>query len=103
MPYMIDATDRPGAAELRTKIRPEHLKFLDASVGRLLACGAKLSDDGETALGSLYILDTDSRAEAKAFIDSDPFARNGVFGTITITRWRKGYFNFAKVQQPPAR
>jgi len=34
-----------------------------------------------------------SRAEAKAFSDGDPFAKNGVFKSVTITRMRKGQWN----------
>ena len=99
MPFLIDATDKANAKELRATVRPEHLAFLDANVSRLLAAGAKLSDDGETALGSTYILDTDDRKAAEEFIRSDPFSKAGLFGSVTITRWRKGYFDFKKI--PP--
>ena len=96
MPFLIDTTDRPGTASLREEIRPAHLDYLVASTSMLLAAGAKLSDDGKTALGSFYIVDTDSRAGAQAFIDADPFAVAGLFETIVITNWRKGFFNFAR-------
>lgn len=99
MPYHIDATDKPDAAKLRADTRPQHLAFLDQNAPRLIAAGAKLRDDGETAFGSIYILDTDVRAEAEAFIQSDPFSKAGLFGGVVITRWRKGYFDGAKV--PP--
>src|SRR5882672_332918 len=99
MPFLIVATDKPNAKKLRPKILPQHQAFLDANVSRLLAAGAKLSDDGETALGSSYILDTDDRKAAEEFIRSDPFSKAGLFATTVITRWRKGYFDFQKV--PP--
>jgi uncharacterized protein YciI len=94
MPFLIDATDKPNSGDLRTRTRPEHMEFLKASLPKLLAAGAKLSDDGATALGSAYIVDVDTRAEAEAFINADPFSKAGLFGTITITRWRKGFFDF---------
>jgi uncharacterized protein YciI len=93
MPFLIDATDKPNSAELRAKVRPEHLEFLKASLPKLLAAGAKLSDDGATAHGSAYIVDVEDRAAAEAFIQADPFTKAGLFGTITITRWRKGFFD----------
>lgn len=96
MPYLIDAEDREGAAELRARVRPDHLAFLEARQGSLLAAGAKLSDDGASAHGSFYILDTDSRAEAEAFIAADPFTVAGLFGRTTVTRWRKGFFDFRR-------
>ena len=62
MPYMIDATDKPGAADLRRRNRQDHLAFVEANVHKIIAAGAKLADDGETALGTLYLLDVDSSA-----------------------------------------
>jgi len=94
MPYLIDATDKPDGTELRLKTRPAHLEFLKASLPKLLAAGAKLSDDGTTSWGSAYIVDVETRAEAEAFINADPFTRAGLFETVNITRWRKGFFDF---------
>jgi uncharacterized protein YciI len=97
MPFVIDATDKPDAAELRASARPEHLDYLEANLPRLIAAGAKLRDDGTTAWGSLYILDTEERAAAEAFIAGDPFTKAGVFGEIAITRWRKGFFDHRRL------
>lgn len=97
MPFLIDATDKPNSADLRAKARPEHLEFLKASLPKLLAAGAKLSDDGASAHGSAYIVDVETRAEAEAFINADPFTKAGLFGDIRITRWRKGFFDFKQL------
>jgi uncharacterized protein YciI len=99
MPFLIDATDKPDASDLRRDTRPAHMAYLDANLPRLLAAGAKLRDDGETAWGSAYILDVEERRAAEEFIRDDPFSKAGLFGTVTITRWRKGFFDFRKV--PP--
>ena len=55
--------------------------------------GPTQSDDGAEAIGSLFVINVNSRAEAKAFSDGDPFTQNGVFKSITITRMRKGQWN----------
>lgn len=89
MPYMVIATDKPETAALRARVRPAHIAYLEANLPMLIAAGAKLADDGETALGSLYLLATDSRADAEAFVARDPFTTSGVFGEIVATRWRK--------------
>jgi uncharacterized protein YciI len=96
MPFLIDASDKPGQAALRQKVRPEHLEYLNSKVHLLLAAGAKLSDDGATPQGSFYLVDVEDRAAAQQFIDADPYVRNGVFGAVTLTRVRKGYFDFAR-------
>ena len=71
-----------------------HIEFLKANTAKLLGAGAKLSDDGETMLGTIYIVDVETREEAEAFVASDPFTQNGLPEKITITRWRKAFFNF---------
>ena len=38
-------------------------------------------------------MDTDDRKEAKRFIADDPFTKAGLFEKVTITRWRKAFFN----------
>jgi hypothetical protein len=55
--------------------------------------GATQSDDGAQAIGSLFIVNVNSRAEAKKFSDGDAFTQNGVFASITITRMKKGQWN----------
>ena len=51
MPYMIETFDRPGSLDVRRANRAEHLVYLDRIKARLLACGAKLNDDGSDAGG----------------------------------------------------
>lgn len=93
MPYMIETFDKPDTAELRQELRPAHLDYLAQNRTLLLACGAKLLDDGVTGTGSFYIVDVDAREEAQAFIDGDPFTAGGLFERIVIQRWRKAYLN----------
>jgi uncharacterized protein len=97
VPYLIDAVDGADAAAARAELRPSHLAYIEAHVGVVLAAGAKLSDDGTTALGSLFLLDVDERADAEAFHAGDPFTAGGVYASSTITRWRKGFFDFARI------
>lgn len=91
MPYIIETFDKPDHQAVRQAHRPAHLDYLAANKALLLACGAKLHDDGQDAGGGLYVVDLDTRAEAEAFITADPFAQAGLFERITITRWRKAY------------
>lgn len=93
MPYMIETFDKPDTGELRQQLRPSHLEYLEKNKKLLLACGAKLLDDGVTGTGSFYIVDVETREEAEAFIDGDPFTAGGLFERIEINRWRKAYLN----------
>ena len=97
MPYLIDATDKPDGHALRQTHRPAHLRFLEDNVATLIAAGAKLSDDGASAWGSVYILDVEERAAAEAFIAGDPYSAARLFASVAITRWRKGFFDFRRM------
>ena len=91
MPYHIETWDKPDHQQRRQELRPAHLEFLTTHGARLLACGAKLQDDGSDAGGGIYILDTDDRAEAQRFIEADPFHQGALFREVRLTRWRKAY------------
>jgi uncharacterized protein YciI len=97
MPYAIQTVDKPGTAELRLSTRPAHLEYLTARKDKILAGGALLSDDGNTAQGGIILLDTEDRQEAERFAKEDPFTKAGLFEKVTITRWRKAFFNKERV------
>ena len=97
MPYMIETWDKPGSQELRAKLRPAHVAYLEANQGLLIACGGKLDDAGAVANGGLYIVDVDSRESAQRFIEGDPFAQGALFERINIQRWRKAFFDGKRV------
>lgn len=97
MPYVIQTRDKPDQGRLRADTRAEHLEYLDANKDKLLAAGALIDDDGTGGHGGVIIVDTDDRAEAERFIADDPFTKAGLFETVTVTRWRKAFFNFERL------
>ena len=93
MPYAIQTRDKPGTAKLRADTRAEHIDYLTKHKDLLLAAGALIEDDGTGGNGGILIVDTDDRAAAEKFIADDPFSRAGLFEKVTVTRWRKAFFN----------
>jgi len=91
VPFIIETFDKTGHQHVRQATRAAHLEFLDQHKALLLACGAKLADDGTDLGGGLYVVALDSREEAQRFIESDPFHTAGLFARVTLTRWRKAY------------
>jgi uncharacterized protein YciI len=89
MHFMILAIDKPESLALRLATRPAHVAYVDANIDRILVCGAKLSDDGETPVGSLLVIEASDRADAEAFAAADPYAEAGLFGAVTVAPWRK--------------
>jgi hypothetical protein len=91
MPYHIETWDKADHQKLRQQLRPAHLEFLARHSDMLIACGAKLNDDGSDAGGGVYIVTIDDHDEAQHFIQADPFHAGGLFREVRITRWRKAY------------
>ena len=93
MPYAIQTKDKAGSGQVRADNRPAHIEYLTKNKHLLLAAGALIDDDGAGGNGGILIIDTDDRKEAARFIADDPFSKAGLFETVTITRWRKAFFN----------
>lgn len=97
MPYAIITHDGPDSAAIRAEHGAAHRRYLDENKARLIAAGAMLKDDATRPHGSIFILDTEERAEAQAFLDGDPFSKAGLFVSSEITYWRKAFFDFERL------
>jgi uncharacterized protein YciI len=93
MLWTISCVDNPNSAAIREKVLQVHRDYLQSQKKILVLAGATQSDDGTQAIGSMFVVNVDSRAKAKAFSDGDPFTKAGVFKSVTITRMRKGQWN----------
>jgi uncharacterized protein YciI len=91
--YAIITRDKPNQLALMNEVRGPHLEYLTQHKDKLLAAGAQVDDEGQGGYGGLIIVDTESRAEAEAFIQNDPFTKAGLFSGIEVVRWRKAFFN----------
>lgn len=93
MLWTISCVDKPDTAAIRERVLQPHRDYLKSQKHILVLAGATQNDEGTAAIGSLFVVNVGSRAEAKRFSDGDPFTQNGVFETITITRMRRGQWN----------
>jgi uncharacterized protein len=91
--WAISRVAAPNFAAMREKGLQAHLDYLHSRKKILVVSGATLTDDGNQVTGSLLIVNVNSRAEAKAFVDEDSFQKAGMFTSVTITRMRKGQWN----------
>ena len=78
--------DKPGHLQTRLDNRAAHLAHIEAS-GVVEMAGPFLSDGQMT--GSLVILNVDTLADAQAWADADPYAKAGLFETVTLSEWKK--------------
>ena len=93
MPFLIVATDRPDSLALRQQVRPDHLAYLEENADRLLLAGARWSDDGLTPIGSVLVVDVETREEAEAFAAGDPFSRAGLYAQVDLTLYRVAFLD----------
>jgi uncharacterized protein YciI len=92
MLWAIHCVDNPNTAAIREQHLTAHRDYLKSQKNILVLSGATQTDDGTEATGSMFIIHVNSRAEAQAFSDGDPFTRHGVFSSVNITRMRKGHW-----------
>jgi len=84
MIYIFHLLDKPGAGELRQRIRPRHKDYLGAVADRIAFAGPLLADDGETMVGSLLAIDFPDREAARAWLAQEPFTQAGVYAGSTV-------------------
>ncbi|OZI67058.1 YciI family protein [Bordetella genomosp. 11] len=84
MLYAIHLLDKPGVADIRTRVRPEHRAYLATKADHMAFAGPLLADDGQTMIGSLLVIDFPSRQAAEEWLKDEPFTRHGVYGSTAI-------------------
>lgn len=79
MIFSILLMDRPGTAELRVQVRPEHRAYLAKLSERMAFAGPLTSEDGSAVLGSLLVIDFPDRAAVDDWLKDEPFTKAGVY------------------------
>jgi uncharacterized protein YciI len=87
---MFHGLDRPGGTVLRKEFREAHEAYLAKNPDVVMARGPLVTDDGETAVGSVVLLDVPDMGAARAFMEEEPFYSKGVYQDVTFHRWRFG-------------
>ncbi|MCB2108550.1 MAG: YciI family protein [Rhodobacteraceae bacterium] len=87
----IIAFDKPDSVELRMKTRPAHIEWIEKENLKSVFIGPLLSDDGQTPIGSLFVFDAPSLADARALASRDPYAQAGLFERTIIQPARQVY------------
>ena len=89
MLYAIICHDKKNGAPIRAENRPLHLEYLKGFAGQAHAVGPMLGDDEASMVGSLLIMNFDSKADAESFAAGDPYAKAGLFESVVVTAWKQ--------------
>lgn len=84
MPYVIVGRDAANSAVPRQQHIAQHLEFVEKSIDRILVAGPLRDPATGANVGSLYVLDVDTEADARALLESDPYYRAGVWATLSV-------------------
>lgn len=76
--FLVLAADRPGLLDRRLEHRQRHLEYWKDQPGAVKVAGAML--DGDSPIGSAFLLEAEDEAAARALIAGDPFTAEGIFG-----------------------
>ena len=89
MHYVLICEDKPDSLALRLANRDKHLAYIGAQGERVSLAGPLLGEDGETMVGSLFIIEAESVEAIQALNAADPYTRAGLFGKVTIRPFRQ--------------
>ncbi len=93
MLYAVWATDRPGMLAERQRVREAHrarLRDPGPHAVRVVQAGVTLDDASGDMNGTLLVVQADTLAAVRDFVDGDPYVAAGVYGQIDIRPWRCG-------------
>ncbi|WP_294640231.1 YciI family protein [uncultured Aureimonas sp.] len=84
MHFIVHCLDRPNAVQDRLAHYDAHKAYLASASVRSVISGPLVADDNETMIGSLFLLEADSKDEVLAFNAADPFNRAGIWEKVEI-------------------
>ena len=87
MLYALICTDKENSEELRKTIRPDHLDYLKNFNVKM--AGPMLADDNSTMIGSIILIECNSKMEAEDFASGDPYKQAELFTKVSISGFRQ--------------
>jgi uncharacterized protein YciI len=84
--FIVSGRDHDNGLEHRLQIRPRHRAYYEALGDDLILSGPYLDGNGDP-IGSMIVIRRESQKAAEAYAAADPFVTEGVFSTLTVSRW----------------
>ena len=88
MLFVAMCIDKPAHVELRMSTRPAHLAFLKRFENQVKLGGPLLDAAGQSAIGSLLIIEGEDEGSARALLAQDPYAQAGLFERVELFPWK---------------
>jgi len=92
--------DNPAAgSDVRRKLMPEHLAFLERNAARVKAAGPLRTEEGQGA-GGLWLVEAADAAEVDRLVKQDPFWPTGLRKSLRILIWAQVYADGQRLPAP---
>jgi uncharacterized protein len=92
MLFVVHAIDKVNILPTRAKYYRAHRMHLDDAETHdvdVVTAGTLVADDGETPVGSIFVIDAKDRGAVDSFVRSDPYHVNSVWDTVQTHRYNK--------------
>ena len=86
MLYVVQFTDDADRADVRQRLMPAHLDFLERHRDQIRAAGPLRDADGGAA-GGLWLVMAESHRAVTDLVHADPFWPTGLRKTVRVMQW----------------
>jgi uncharacterized protein YciI len=93
MLFAVLLRDNPERLHLRQRHVDEHLAYVAAQDGRIIAGGALRPQPEDAPEGALWLVSADTKKVAQVLVEGDPFFKLGLRESVEIFRWSKGFWS----------
>ncbi len=93
MLFAVLLRDDPERLHLRQSHVDEHLTYVAAQNGRIIAGGALRPQPEDAPQGALWLVHADTKEAAQALVEGDPFFKLGLRQSVDIFHWSQGFWS----------
>lgn len=88
MLVMFHCFDKDNQQAMRINTLQSHLLWVEQNMRSIKVAGPLLTEDSNTIIGSLYILEADNIEKANNILKEDPYYKTGIWQQITKTEFK---------------
>jgi uncharacterized protein len=89
MHYVVHCLDHENALPIRLANYEAHKAYLASTQIKTVISGPLLADDGETMIGSFFLVEAADKLAVQEFHNADPFKGAGVWKKVEIHPFNK--------------
>lgn len=85
MQFIVKAYDGEGMLDKRMEVRPRHLEGIERIKEHVICAGGLLDDEGKM-MGSVLIMEYESREQLDEYLANEPYVQDNVWQKIEVER-----------------